>query len=249
VGTCTESVDIYAFEKLGIVSPEGQTATIVSSNPYTRVLGIWQSRNIYLYGLVLQRGLVGLQAGGGPQIVVEGLVAEHNTQHGVQLGQAAALEIRSAEFRNNGGSGILVSNNSQAVNWGGSPWGVPDAPLRVSNNAGPGVSVNNASFYTSGVAIVEDNGGPGFDVKGGIASLVGVFAGANIIGGNQGGASVWQTGVISCVGQNVIQDNGPFGIRAVLGGYAEFWAWGAPYMTTVEGHTDLGVEVRKRGRG
>lgn len=242
-GTCTENVWVNDQRKLAIAASWEQTATINSANPNAAPLSIGSSRSVYLYGLILTGGSSGLEAFRGSEIYMERCIAESNSWMGVNISGTTLVTARNLELRNNGWAGLFVAENSQFIT---TDWD-PDSGLRISNNGGPGVSVDYSLFLSRGGVTVENNL-LGLEAKTGKLVLGGGSLGGNIIRGNRlAGVSVVENSEVAIWGQNLIQNNGPVGVRAASGSNADIFGYEGG-STTIEGHTDAGIEVKERGQ-
>src|SRR5262249_2014883 len=183
-GTCSENVRVYDHYKLGIVAALGETVTIVSPTPSAPALGFYNSRNIYLYGLVLTGGSNGLEASNS-QVTAEKLTAEHNSSSGISVNDQTLLRLTSAELRNNNWTGLSTNSLSVVEIF---PSG-PEGGLRVTNNAGPGLWIYDSWFGANGSITIENNGGPAADTAGSLITI-GSGTGPNIVRDNKAGILV-----------------------------------------------------------
>lgn len=242
-GTCNESVFLYGQNGLNLGAYYGQGAQINGN------ISIDNSQNVYLYGLTVtnssgdgiditsSRGVtldacsssgnagVGLTLNGGSDVVVNATGSfDYNARGGVNVGGNSILQVVAwagpADFSNNGGSGIWVSQGN------------------FSTLGSTTVSNNLASAGSSGF---------GIDLRGGAHVQFGALFGPNHVSGNQnGGAWLQETAEISfwSLGQpNLIQGNGPVGVLVGLGSQATFADISGPLGAQISGHTSAGVDV------
>ncbi|MRS13438.1 autotransporter outer membrane beta-barrel domain-containing protein [Enterobacteriaceae bacterium RIT691] len=144
-------------------------------------------------------------------------------------GSATIKEASSVKMNNNTGHGILAYNNGNKtsyVNISGKDDG--NSLLQVNNNSDTGIqSDNNAQIDINNMHVtVNENGEYGFSVKsGGQANIIGsgshlLAVSGNGKGKNEGaGVVVRDHSQLNISGMDInVSDNGPYGIRAVIGG-------------------------------
>ena len=220
-GTCTEFVNINQRNRLTIEAPAGQLAEIVAPVPGT-VIRVAGSQNITLRRLVARDGGTGIIVTGG-----------------------SSVQMQAVQSLNNQGLGVRVDQNSFATLVG---IVTPAQPVVVSGNAA-GISVDGSVFQLAGPSLVENNtDGVGLAVTGGRLQVVGVQA-DNLIRNNAQGVSLTGT-VANFNGQTTIQNNGAVGM-SINSSFAAFSAGeappGTPRVTTIEGHTALGINIAASG--
>jgi hypothetical protein len=151
----------------------------------------------------------------------------------------------AGSFDRNGAGGINVTDNSYLtlLAWGG--------PIDISNNLGGGIFASRASISALGNITIANNAysgelspGLGLDLRGAATAQIGGLFGPNTIEHNQsGGVSLQENAEISFWTlpggfPNLIQFNGPFGVRASFGSQVTFYD-GAQ----ITDHSGPGVEA------
>ena len=148
-GTCHENVAIVDRERLTILAPVGQTATVASADPTDIVIFILRSRSIFLRRLVLTGGSAGLFIVRS-EVQMNNSTIQNNTDVGVFVNQMSSLQFPGNIVRNNG-DGIIVRQTSRAqINNG-----------TVENNAGSGITLANGAFADIRGQTIQNNGGFG----------------------------------------------------------------------------------------
>ncbi len=242
-GTCTENFWIWQSGSLAIQAPYGQTATIVSAiDPSTWGgvinIGGGGSDGVYLYGLVLQGGNIGLHVEASSHVDIENCVFQGNFADGLDVTDGSVVRFISGASKNNGGSGINVSVNG-TVNL--NPFN--GGNIELSNNAGNGIYANGATVNLNGRTTIASNSGWGIRAVGATKAQVGGMFEQNVIRGNlTGGASIGEGSEASFWGPNLIQSNGPMGVSVSQHGQATFWGLSG-WSATVEGHTGPAISV------
>lgn len=224
IGTCTERVNIINRERVTIQAPGGQTATIQSDLPSAGVVvNIAGSRSITLRRLVVSGG-----------------------SRGVFVSASRNVQLDACVLENNAFSGLLMQDDSLVTISGPSP----AQSSIVRNNGSVAISVDGGQLNVGPNLIVENNVGQAMST---IGARVAFNAGnsENIMRNNGAGLSL-NTSVVTFNAQNMIQNNGPFGVR-VTGG--EFFAIervlpdGSVRSLVVEGHGDVGLLLNVRSEG
>ena len=239
-GTCTENVAIYGASNLSLGAPFGQTAALNGN------LSINNSQNVYLYGLNVTNNFGdGIDVNSSRSVVLNNCTSNGNAQDGLSAGQSSDIAINAmGSFSNNGRYGILVGSNSfvNVVSWAGT--------TEISNNQAAGVWMSQANFATLGNTHIANNGAFsttitrfGIEVLGGGKVQFGSIFGPSVIENNpNGGVFLQENAEISFFsllpnGQDVVRNNGPFGISAGLG--TQVTLAGAQ----ITGHMGPGVDV------
>jgi len=243
-GTCNESVFLFGQNALNLGAFFGQTATINGT------LQINNSQNIFFYGLnVTNASGDGIGVGHSVGVVLDNCASTGNAGVGLSVGGMSDVTVSAAgAFDYNARGGMNIGGNSivQVYAFAGL--------VDISNNAGPGIWVSQANFWTLGSTTVANNlsgpgSNPGFgiDLLGGAHAQFGAIFGPNHVSGNQqGGASLQETAEISffSIGQpNFIQGNGPVGVSAGFGSQVTFFDISGPLGVQISGHSSAGVDL------
>jgi hypothetical protein len=239
-GTCNESVFLYGSNDLMLGAFFGQTATLNGN------LSINNSQLVYVYGLNITNAFGnGIDVNSSRSVVLDTCTSNGNAGDGLSTGQSSDVLINTrGTFNSNGGFGILVGNNSYVSigSWGGT--------TDISNNQSAGLWIGQGNFATLGNTHIANNNSttnPGLhvaiDMRGGGKAQMGSLYGPNVIENNTNGAvSLQENAEISFFsilpnGQNIIRNNGPFGVEAGFG--SQVTLVGA----LITGHTGPGVDI------
>jgi hypothetical protein len=239
-GTCNESVFLYGSNNLRLGAFYGQTATLNGN------LSINNSQLVYVYGLNITNPFGdGIDVNSSRSVVLDTCTSNSNAGNGLSAGQSSDVLINAkGTFDSNGGFGIRVSDNSFVTigSWGGT--------TDISNNQSAALWIGQANFGTLGNLHIANNNSttnPGLhvaiDMRGGGKAQMGSLFGPNVIENNPNGAvSLQETSEISFWsfppnGQNIVRNNGPFGVQAGFG--SQVTLAGAQ----ITGHTGPGVDI------
>ena len=239
-GTCNESVFLYGSNNLMLGAFFGQTATLNGN------LSINNSQLVYVYGLNVTNAFGdGIDVNSSRSVVLDTCVSNGNAGNGLSTGQSSDVLINArGTFDSNGGFGILVGNNSYVNigSWGGT--------TDISNNQSAGLWIGQGNFATLGNTHIANNNSTtnlglhvAIDMRGGGKAQMGSLYGPNVIENNPNGAvSLQENAEISFFsilpnGQNIIRNNGPFGVEAGFG--SQVTLVGA----LITGHTGPGVDI------
>jgi hypothetical protein len=231
-GTCNETVVLYGVHNLTLGAFFGQTANLVGQ------LTIISSELVYVYGLNVTN-----PSGEGVYVQKSGVVfdtfsSSGNAGNGMQVTQSSDVTVNAfGIFSNNQGYGIYNDANSftHIVSWAGT--------TDISNNQNSAVWNTQANFLTFGNTHMANNGQVAIDMRGGGKTQMGAIFGPNVIENNpKGGASLQENAEISFFsllpnGQNIIRNNGPFGVEAGFG--SQVTLAGAQ----LTGHTGPAVDI------
>ena len=238
-GTCTENVFIYGANNLTLGAPFGQTATLNGN------LSIYNSQNVYLYGLNVTNNVGdGIDVSSSHSVTLDSCSSSGNAGNGLSAGQESdILVLTFGTFSNNAGYGIQTGDNSfvNVGSFGGT--------TEISNNQ-VGALRDEAAFSTLGNTHMANNGPianadlrVAIDMRGGGRAQIGSAIGPNIIENNvNGGVSLQENAEISfwaltSSGPNIIRNNGPFGIKAGFGSQVTLVG------DQISGHTGPGVDI------
>ncbi len=218
-GTCNETVVLYGVHNLTLGAFYGQTANLMGQ------LIIISSQLVYVYGLNVTNPSgegVYVQNSG---VVLDTLSSSGNAGHGLHVTQTSDVTVNAlGTFNNNQGYGIYTDANSftHIVSWAGM--------TDISNNQTAALWIGQANFGTFGNTHMANNGYTpnaglrvAIDMRGGGKAGMGSFFGPNVIENNPNGAvSLQENAEISFFsilpnGQNIIRNNGPFGVEAGFG--------------------------------
>jgi len=238
-GTCNESVSLYGQNGLNLGAFFGQTAQINGN------LSINNSQNVYLYGLSVTNSFGdGINIHNSRGVVLDSCASVGNSGVGLQAGGMSDVTVQAMgtfDYNLRGGMNLSESSQVVVVAWAGL--------VDISNNAGAGVGMSGASFWTYGHTTIANNtfgpgsnSGYGFDMRGGAKAQIGGIFAPNVISGNQsGGAWLQENAEISFwdVGQpDIIQNNGPVGVLAGFGSQVTFFS-----SSQISGHSSAGVDL------
>lgn len=239
-GTCNESVFLYGANNLMLGAFFGQTATLNGN------LNINNSQLVYVYGLNVTNPFGdGIDVNSSRSVVLDTCTSNGNAGNGLFAGQSSDVLINArGTFDSNGGFGIYVGSNSfvSIGSWGGT--------TDISNNQAAALWIAQANFATLGNTHIANNNSttsPGLhvaiDMRGGGKAQMGSLYGPNVIENNpNGGVSLQENAEISFYsilpnGQNIVRNNGPFGIEAGFG--SQVTLAGA----LITGHTSHGLDI------
>jgi len=192
-GTCHENVVIADRERLTILAPAGQTATIASADPTDNVIFVVRSRGIVLRRLVLTGGSNGLLISRS-EVQMNASTIQNNSRVGVNVTRQSSLQFDGNSVQNNQ-RGITVVETSRAQINGGT----------VANNSGfGGISLANSSFANIIGVTIQNNAGFGV-----IAFHTSTFQliGSTVVGNGSTGVRISETSHGEMLG-DTIRNNG-----------------------------------------
>ncbi len=156
---------------------------------------------------------------------------------GILAGRASETLLSECTLENNV-EGMFIIDNSLA--------GLVDGTA-VRNN-GTGLSAaTNASFIIREGVIIENNTGLAVQLFSAAAAIVN----GNTIRNNGAGVNALHRSSVEFSGENTVQNNGAFGLQVAQNSVANFSTipafMGSPGVTTIEGHTVVGLNVVNGG--
>jgi hypothetical protein len=237
-GTCNENVFIQGATLLNIGAWFGQTANVNGN------ITIDHSPFVYVYGLnVTNPNGDGFDVNFS-QAVLDTCTSNGNAGNGVnEFGQSTLVLNATGAYNGNGASGVSVGNSWLGIN----PF---TGAVDISNNAGPGILLDNSHGGSVGSTTIFNNGsnggfgGAGIALVDGSAGGFGTYGGPNTIQGNFGGGlSLSENSRWSFFGPaggplNLIQGNGPFGVQAGTGSQVTLYE-----TTVISDHDGPAVDV------
>jgi hypothetical protein len=180
-GICVEAVTINERARVTITGD----ATIDATGTGLPVINIARSHNIFIDGLTLTGGSVGLRAGRGSSINASNVRSHDNQAHGVLVSRNAVLLGSVMQLDHNGGAGIRVDYGVASLD-----------NMTIEDNAGNGVvgaaaRINLLADYDD-PSWISRNGGSGIALTSGSR---GNFAGPSIAVEGNAGKGVLTAGV------------------------------------------------------
>lgn len=240
-GPCTEDVYLTGQTNLALGAWWGQTATLNGR------ISISNLQGVYLYGLNVSSATSdGIAVASSRSVIVDTCTSNGNAGFGLSAGSVSEISVLApSSFDNNAKGGLSVFGNSYVymTAWNG-------LGHAITNNAGPGIWVSQASLTTFGHTTISNNtsspgSNPGFGVSlfGGAKVQFGAISGSNVIQGNQaGGVSLQETSEITfwTFGgpPSFIQGNGPVGVTAGFGSQVTLFD-----DVEISGHTGPGLDL------
>lgn len=235
-GTCNENVFIYGAVNLTLGAFFGQAVTLNGN------LSISNSQNVFVFGLNVTNSFGdGIDVNSSRSVVLDSCTSNGNAVNGLNASQTSDVSIIFfGGFSNNGANGIFVGNNSlvNIASFAGT--------TEISNNGDSALGIFSGNFATGGNTHIASNGRNSFvaiDMRGAGKAQMGSFYGPNVIENNpNGGAFLQENAEISFFsllpnGQDIIRNNGPFGVKAGFG--SQVTLAGA----LITGHTGPGVDI------
>lgn len=169
---------------------------------------------------------------GAQQITLSRLVIRGGI-FGVLAGRASDVVFSECTLEGNG-EGLFVFDNSFAALVTGTV---------VRNNATGLAAATNASLVIRDGVTIENNTALGVRAFSAAVAIVN----GNTIRHNGAGVNALHRSSVEFSGQNTVQDNGAFGLQVAQGSVATFNTipsfTGPPGVTTIEGHTIVGVNA------
>lgn len=234
-GPCTEPVLVQLQHSgLYLGSYWGQSTNVDGG------ITIQGTQSVYIYGLNLSNSAGdGIAVSDSRNITLDSCTSSGNSGNGLQVNGSSDVYVSSTgAFDHNAGGGIRINDNSfvTLAAWGG--------PIDISYNTGYGLYAARATFTGLGnTTISNTNAGWGVDLRGGATGNFGSVFGPTVIQNNpMGGVSLQEVAEISFWNfggsSNIIQSNGPFGVKAGLGSQVTFYDG-----NQITDHSGPGVDV------
>lgn len=238
VGQCNENVFISGALNLFLAAFGPVT---INGN-----LSINNSENVTVFGMNVTNNFGnGIDINSSRSVVLDSCTSNGNAGIGLNAGQSSDIAvITTGSFSNNGDRGIVIGTNS-FVNINAFA-----GTVEISNNQGAALWISQGNFATLGNMHIANSGhtpngnlAVAIDMRGGGKAQMGSLFGPNVIENNPNGAvSLQENAEISFFsilpnGQNIIRNNGPFGIEAGFG--SQVTLVGAQ----ITGHSGPGVDI------
>ena len=234
-GPCAETVLVQLQHSgLYLGSYWGQSTSVSGG------VTIQGTQSVYIYGLNVSNSAGdGIVVSDSRNITLDSCTSSGNSGNGLQVYGLSDVYVSSnGALDHNGDAGIRINDNSfvSLVAWSG--------PIDISYNNSAGLYAARSTFTGLGnTTISNTSSGWGVDLRGGATGNFGSAFGPTIIQSNpMGGVSLQEGAEISFWNfggsSNIIQSNGPFGVKAGLGSQVTFYDG-----NQITDHSGPGVDV------